>query len=251
MSTNDAAWECISVPLGIGRVFTRIGGRSSDPPVVLVHGFVLAGDYMMPAARVLAARSHTYVPDLPGYGLSDKPATGLNLSFLADSLAEWMQRLKLYRAHFIGNSFGCQILVDFAARHAPLVHRLVLQGPTVDPAARSLGKQLLRLARNPRIESPRLGRLMLRDYWRAGCRGIAATARMALRDQPEAKLPRITAPTLVVRGCRDVLVPQRWAERIVQLLPDGHLLVLPELAHTINYTAPAIFVHAIRPFLRL
>ena len=92
---------------------------------------------------------------------------------------------------------------------------------------------------------------MLRDYWRAGCRGIAATARMALRDQPEAKLPRITAPTLVVRGCRDVLVPQRWAERIVQLLPDGHLLVLPELAHTINYTAPAIFVHAIRPFLRL
>jgi 2-hydroxy-6-oxonona-2,4-dienedioate hydrolase len=244
-------WEQISVPLPMGGIFTRIGGRPSDSPVVLVHGFVLAGDYMMPAARILSAFSTTYVPDLPGYGLSGKPPQRLDLPFLGDCLAEWMERLKLCRAHFIGNSFGCQILVDFAARHARFVHRLVLQGPTVDPAARSLGKQLLRLARNSRIESPGLGRLMLRDYWRAGCRSIAAAVRMALRDCPEAMLPKISAPTLVVRGSDDVLVPQGWAERIVHLLPNGHLLVLPGLAHTINYTAPARFVDAIRPFLRL
>jgi pimeloyl-ACP methyl ester carboxylesterase len=243
--------EQIRVPLQTGRVYTRICGRNSEPPVVLVHGFVLAGDYMMPAATVLSSFSRTFVPDLPGYGLSDRPSERLDLSFLGDRLAEWMEQLKLSRAHFVGNSFGCQILVDFAARHSRFVQRLVLQGPTVDPAARSVAKQIRLLVKNSRIESPGLGTLMLRDYWRAGWRGIAAAVRMALNDRPESKLASIGAPTLVVRGSRDVLVSQSWAERMVQLLPDGHLLVLPGLAHTINYTAPAVFINAIRPFLRI
>jgi len=240
------------VPLKAGRVYTRLGGIHSDHrPVVLMHGFVLASDYMMPIAHVLAPLCHVYALDLPGYGRSDKPQHGMELSDLADSVAEWMGVLKLRTAHFIGNSFGCQVITEFAARHAHLVGRLVLQGPTVDPKARTLGKQILRLLKNSRIESPGLGRVMLRDYWRAGLRRILATARMALHDTVEAKLPRITAPTLVVRGSRDVLVSQEWAERVTQLLPRGQLLVLPGLAHTINYTAPVRFVEAIRPFLQL
>jgi len=250
-SSMDNRWEHLLVPLGMGRVYTRIGGCSSGPPVVLVHGFVLAGDYMMPTAEMLARFSRTYVPDLPGYGLSGPPGQPLDLRFLSDSLAEWMERLNLRHAHFVGNSFGCQVLVDFAARHSRFVQRLVLQGPTVDPAARSMVKQVIRLMNNSRIESPGLGTLMLRDYWRAGWRGILATVRMALRDRQESKLPHISAPTLVVRGSRDVLAPQNWAEQMVRLLPDGHLLVLPGLAHTIIYTAPALFVDAIRPFLRM
>jgi pimeloyl-ACP methyl ester carboxylesterase len=223
----------------------------SGVPIVLLHGFVLAGDYMMPSAERLAPFMRTYVPDLPGYGLSDRPPRRLSLGYLADLLAEWMDHLRLGPAHFVANSFGCQILVDFAARHGRFVHRLVLQGPTVDPAARSLAKQVLRLVKNSRIESPGLGRLMFRDYWRAGWRGIAASARMALRDRLEPKLRQISAPTLVVRGSRDVLVPQGWAERMVRLLPNGELLVMPGLAHTITYTAPGMFVDAIRPFLRV
>jgi 2-hydroxy-6-oxonona-2,4-dienedioate hydrolase len=244
-------WKHLRVRLPTGDIYTRIGGRRSDAPVVLVHGFVLAGDYMMPAAEMLAPFTRAYVPDLPGYGLSDRPRQQLDLAYLGDRLAEWMEQLQLSRASFIGNSFGCQVLVDFAARHARYVHRLVLQGPTVDPAARSVARQVLRLLKNSRIESPGLGSLMLRDYWRAGWRGIRAAVRMALGDRLEPKLRRISVPTLIVRGARDVLVPQTWAERIVRLLPNGHLVVMPGLAHTITYTAPAEFAETIRPFLRL
>jgi pimeloyl-ACP methyl ester carboxylesterase len=247
----DTGWRRCTIATSRGHVHTRIGGPSSGPPVVLVHGFVLAGDYMMPAGEQLAFLTRTYVPDLPGYGLSSRPRRPLDLSYLGDRLAEWMDRLSLPRAHFIANSFGCQVLVEFAARHAQRVHHLVLQGPTVDSAARSLPKQLFRLIKNSRIESPGLGRLMLRDYWRAGWRGISAAGRMALEDRLEPKLGQITVPTLIVRGSCDVLVPQRWAERMVRLLPQGRLLVMPGLAHTIIYTAPAAFVQAIRPFLRL
>jgi hypothetical protein len=63
-------------------------------------------------------------------------------------------------------------------------------------------------------------------------------ARMALRDRIERQLRHISVPTLVARSSRDVLVPQAWAERVATLLPDGHLLIMPGLAHTITYTAP-------------
>lgn len=214
------------IPIKAGRIYTRLGGVHSDHrPIVLMHGFVLASDYMMPVAHVLASLYHVYALDLPGYGRSDKPQHGMGLPDLADSVAEWMGALKLRTAHFIGNSFGCQVITEFAARHAHLVGRLVLQGPTVGPNARTLGKQILRLLKNSRIESPGLGRVMLRDYWRAGLRRIIDTARMALHDVVETKLPDITAPALVVRGSRDVLVSQEWAERVTQLLPRGQVLV--------------------------
>ncbi|UQA91182.1 alpha/beta fold hydrolase [Streptomyces halobius] len=44
----------------------------------------------------------------------------------------------------LGGSFGCQVAVVAAARHPDRIAGLVLVGPTVDPAARSFVRQLLR-----------------------------------------------------------------------------------------------------------
>ena len=82
-------------------------------------------------------------------------------------------------------------------------------------------------------------------------RRIRATIRMAIEDRIEDKLPGIAVPNLVVRGGKDPLVPQSWAEEVVRRLPRGELRVLPGLGHTINYTAPKEFVATLRPFLHV
>ena len=56
-------------------------------------------------------------------------------------------------------------------------------------------------------------------------------------------------PTLVVRGSRDQIVPQRWAEEAARLLPMGRLVVIPGAAHTANYSAPMELAHVTRAFL--
>lgn len=53
----------------------------------------------------------------------------------------------------------------------------------------------------------------------------------------------------MVRGSRDPIVPQRWAEEVARLLPRGRLEVIPGGPHVVNYTVPAEFVRVIRPFL--
>lgn len=235
-----------------GTMHARFGGTlARGEPVVLVHGLVIASRYMVPTARELAPLCGVYAVDLPGYGDSVKPRNILGLSELADALAAWMDALKLRSAHLAANSFGCQILAEFALRHGDRVNRLVFQGPTVDPVARTARQQLVRLILNSSREGPGLGWITLVDYVKAGLPRIRATIRMAMRDRIEDKLPGVVQPTLVVRGGRDPVVPQRWAEEVTRRLPRGELRVLPGLGHTINYTAPKEFVAAMRPFLHL
>ncbi|HKN86084.1 MAG TPA: alpha/beta hydrolase [Nitrospiraceae bacterium] len=219
--------------------------------VILVHGLVISSRYMEPTAEQLAALCDVYAVDLPGYGLSEKPPCVLSLSELADALSEWMKAEGLTTADFAANSFGCQVLAEFAVRHPDHIDRLVLQGPTIDRTARTFWRQVGRLIKNSRRESPRLGTIMLRDYARAGLKRVIQTVTMALEDRIEDKLPRISMPTLVIRGEHDPIVPQRWAEEVCRLLPHGQLAVISGAAHTLNYTEPSKFVSAMRPFLNL
>jgi pimeloyl-ACP methyl ester carboxylesterase len=216
---------------------------------VVVHGLVVSSRYMVPLARALASDFPVYAPDLPGFGESSKPAKPLGLTELAEVLHAWMRTLGLPRAALLGNSFGCQIIAELAVRHPEAVERLVLQGPTVDAAARRLPVQIWRAFRNGRREPGAVARLSRIDYAKAGLGRAAGTIQALMRDRIEDKLPRITTPTLVVRGSRDLVVPQPWAEEVTRLLPNGRLVVLAGGTHTLNYTDPERLAAVTRAFL--
>jgi 2-hydroxy-6-oxonona-2,4-dienedioate hydrolase len=221
------------------------------PTVVLVHGMVVSSRYMVPTLLKLARSARVLAPDLPGYGLSDNPPHILdNVPALADALAAWMDSVRLKRAVLLGNSLGCQTAADFAARYPERTAGLVLQGPTTDPHARTPVKQMARWMANSPRERPLQLPLMARDYWEAGLRRAVLTLRMALEDHIEDKLPHIQAPTLVVRGSKDPIVPQRWAEEVTRLLPRGRLVVIPGGTHTLSFAAPLELARVVEAFLR-
>jgi 2-hydroxy-6-oxonona-2,4-dienedioate hydrolase len=178
-------------------------------PVVLVHGIGVASRFMVPIAQLLAPYHRVYAPDLPGFGKSGKPAHALNLIELTDALVGWTRAIGLESAAFLGNSFGCQIVADLALRYPQLVRRAVLQGPTIDPRARTAWRQIARLLRNSRHEPLSHGLISAREYPRCGFRRLAKTFRYALEDRIEEKLPCMQVPALVVCGSEDPIVPQR------------------------------------------
>jgi 2-hydroxy-6-oxonona-2,4-dienedioate hydrolase len=89
---------------------------------------------------------------------------------------------------------------------------------------------------------------MLNDYRKAGRRRAWATARYLMADAIERKLPQVRAPTLVIRGERDPMVSQRWAEEVTRLLPEARLVVIPGAAHTVVRFAPHECAAAVRRF---
>lgn len=235
------------------RMFARVGAgpppRCRAPTVVLVHGQVISSLYMVPTARRLARDFPVLAPDLPGFGLSDKPRRVLSIPELADALAAWMDAAGLRSAALVANSLGCQVVVDLAARRPEMVEALVLAGPTMDAGARTAWAQVGRWVRDWPGERPSLALAHLRDFALAGPRRALRTFRYALADRIEDNLPRVAAPTLVVRGERDPIAPQRWVEQVTQLLPRGRLAVIPDGPHCVNYSTPDAFARVVRAFL--
>ena len=177
-------------------------------------------------------------PTCPGSATAPSPGA-LDVPGLAEALAAWLGAVGLAPAALLGNSFGCQIIVDLAARHPELVARAVLQGPTTPPDERSWLWQFVRWRQNQPFNPDSLGPITWGDYRKCGYGRLLQTFRYQLRDPIEDKLPRIAAPTLVVRGALDPICGRQFAEDAVRRLPRGRLVEIPEVAHTLVYTAPA------------
>jgi 2-hydroxy-6-oxonona-2,4-dienedioate hydrolase len=218
-------------------------------PLVLVHGLVVSSRYMAALARQLASRYRVFAPDLPGFGRSDKPRRVLSLAELADALARWLDAAGLARAAFYANSLGCQILVEFALRHPARVEGLVLQGPTMDQTRPGARWQILHWLANGSRERLSLNAILAADYAQAGVRRALLGFRHALRHPMKERLAQVPHPTLVIRGGRDPIVSQAWAEQVAGLLPRGRLVVIPGGPHTLNHSRPLEVSRVLRPFL--
>lgn len=213
----------------------RVAGEGR--PIVLVHGLAVSSRYFVPLARRLALRQRAVAPDLPGYGRSATPIRALDIPRLASALLEWMDVERIAIATVVGNSVGCQVAVELAAESPHRVERLVLIGPTMDPAAPTMRAQLMRLMRDVVREPIGLNLAELRDYVRMGPRRILATARYALDDPFASKLSRVAQPALVVRGERDAIVSQAWAAEVAARLPSGRLAVVTGAPHAAHWAA--------------
>ncbi|MBX3000544.1 MAG: alpha/beta hydrolase [Caldilineaceae bacterium] len=233
-------------------IFARISseGNSSSQPIVLVHGLSMSGRYLLPTAKALSSARPVYVPDLPGFGKSAKPDHVLTIPQLADVLAAWIATQKLNRAAFLGNSFGCQVIVEFALRYPERISHAILTGPSVDPAARSAFRQILRLFFDALLFEPLpLYAVALLDYSIAGPWRTLQTLDHLINDPIERKLPQVKIPALVVRGSQDLIVPQSWAEDAARSLPRGQLVVLNGEGHAVNFSAPARLAQIVNTFL--
>ncbi len=235
----------------IHALVSREAAPAGAEPIVLVHGSGLSGQYMIPTARELARDFPVWVPDLPGYGDSGDPGEVLNVPGLADWLADWMEAVGLARASLLGNSFGCQVIADLAARHPERVARAILQGPTTPPDERSAFWQFVRWRQNQAYNPDWLGDVTNDDYHKAGAWRLLRSFVFQITDRIEAKMPAIRAPVLIIRGEFDPIANQAFCEMLARLAPAGdRVTVVPGVAHTLVFTAPVQVAEATSRFMR-
>ncbi|SCL22698.1 Pimeloyl-ACP methyl ester carboxylesterase [Micromonospora rhizosphaerae] len=233
------------------RTHTRrsVDPGTGTPPVVLVHGLAVSHRYLTPLALALSATHPVYVPDLPGFGLTERPSTAYDVFRHAAHLAAWLSAYRLSPACVFGHSFGAEVAAALAACRPDLVRALVLAGPTSDPAARSrrrqFGRFLVDTVREAKLQAP----ILLRDVWDARPWRVFAMLTDSVGNEIEADLVRITVPTLVTAGARDPIVPPSWREQVARLVPDARVVTVPGAAHNVATTAPAQVADAIRSLL--
>jgi len=122
---------------------------ATAPAIVHVHGFGISGTYLEPTAALLAPRYRTFVPDLPGMGRSHRPTEPLDLPGLARAVVAYCDAAGVGQATFVGNSLGCPILIELAARFPDRIDRVVLVSPAGGPNNQPLPRALRQMITGP------------------------------------------------------------------------------------------------------
>jgi 4,5:9,10-diseco-3-hydroxy-5,9,17-trioxoandrosta-1(10),2-diene-4-oate hydrolase len=237
--------------------------KGEGPPVVLIHGIGGSADYWGYNIGPLSQKQRIYALDLLGFGRSEKPAISYTLPFMAEFIAHFMDTLDLERASFVGWSLGGIISMEFALDFPDRLNKLVLVGPA------GLGRELnlfLRLMTIPILGEVIYGptrwgtrntlRLLFYDpkfvteelvelaFELAKLPGARRTFLTVLRYgvdlgglkkellEPLLKrIPRIKAPTLIIWGKEDRIIPVAHAQVGKDLIRGSKLHIFERCGH--------------------
>lgn len=159
-----------------------------------------------------------------------EPTRTPTIERMADLVAAYLRHLGRGPVVLLGHSMGTQVVTETAVRHPDTVDRLVLVAPTVDRHHRRALRRLWRLGRDLWGESPKVLLLGAREYVRAGPH-LRRKMRAMLSHRPEGVYARVSAPTLVVRGELDVVVPREWFDEVVGAIPNSRAFVVEGHRH--------------------
>jgi pimeloyl-ACP methyl ester carboxylesterase len=218
----------------------------TQTPVVLVHGLAGSARWWRDAEAALRSRHAVHALDLPGFGAARRERFAFDAA--AGAVADRAEQLG--RVHLVGHSLGGLVCAHVAAARPELVDRLVLVAPAGSLPRRSLLGHAWPLAATLRSARPSFLRLAVADALRAGPRTVFHAARDVLRHEVAAELRAIAAPTLLVWGERDALVPPSVGRLFETEIPDARLELLEGAGHVPMIERPDAFSRTLLAFLQ-
>lgn len=256
------------------RMHVRDTGPRGAPAVILMHGFGASLHTWDAWAQTLDADYRVIRFDLPGFALTGPDPTGDYTDARSmEVLLALMDRLSIARAALVGNSMGGRIAWTFAATHPDRVAKLVLMAPDgfaspgisygIAPAVPWMMRVLPYVLPTPLLRATlapayadasvmtddlvaQYRDMMLAPGIR---RAIVARLPQTVLARPEPLLRRIEAPTLLLWGEKDAMVPFTNAADYLREMPGARLVAFADLGHLPHEERPGRSVEALRTFL--
>jgi pimeloyl-ACP methyl ester carboxylesterase len=257
------------------KLHVRDTGPRDGPPVLLLHGFASSLQTWEPWSEALSTDMRVLRLDLPGSGLTGADPTG-NYSDARgiEVLLALLDKLQLPRISVVGNSIGGRLAWKLAAQEPLRVVKLVLISPdgfaspgfeyghpahvpaTLQMLKYTLPKALLRLNLRVAYANPDAltDEVLTRYYDMMLAPGVRSAMidrlRQTVLDDPVPILCRIRAPTLILWGEKDQMIPVSNAADYLKAIPHSTLIRLPDLGHVPQEEAPRTSLLPVRNFLR-
>jgi non-heme chloroperoxidase len=266
---NDVQFATIRLSTGPRLHYAERGDREGKE-IIFVHAFVDSWFSYSRVLPLLLPEYHAFAPDQRGHGDSDKPECCYTADDYAADVDAFMEALGIEKATLVGDSSGGLIAQQVALDYPHRVSRLVLIGsPTTlvnNGGVRELGEGLLtgledpispefvrefvlgtvhdplpeEFLRGAVSQSLKVPARVWRDYWE----GVVLTA------DDTARLGEIGAPTLILWGEEDTLLPREDQEWRAAVIPDATLKVYPETGHLAHWVRPEWIVRDLQAFLK-
>ncbi len=234
--------------------------QGSGEPLILIP--YLAADHACYAFQVAEYSKHfTCISlDLRGTGESDNPEGEYSTEELADEVAAFMQALGIAQAHITGLSLGAAVGMWLAAKYPDKVATLSLHSAwqKTDPFVKAIVENWQAVAKafgnvadmvigtlfpwclTPELYNARPDYIQslaafVRSRPAQPVASFLEQSNAVIAHDAESQLTRITAPTLITFGDRDVLTSSRFAEPMKRRIRNAELLIFEGCAHAAIY----------------
>src|SRR5580693_3318872 len=243
--------------------------QGQGEPVLLIMGLAYPSQMWYRTRPLLASRYRTLALDNRGIGQSDVPQGPYPIALMASDAAAAMDAASIESAHVFGVSMGGMIAQEFALQYPRRVRSLIL-GCTAaggHHAVQSEPEALEALLRRdvtpeeaketiiPFIYDPATPReridedMAIRMKWYPTPQGYMGQLQGIFGWESYSRIAQISAPTLVIHGETDRLVPAGNARLIAEKIPGAKLVLIPHASHIFETDQPAAAHHAIFEFL--
>jgi pimeloyl-ACP methyl ester carboxylesterase len=249
VTTATQSWTEQTIDVA-GRKLRLLQDGTGDSVVVLHHSTGNPG--WIPFFERLAESHFLTVPDMPGYGQSERPDWARDARDLAILLNQALDKLSMDPVSLVGLGFGGFVAAEMASMNQGRLNSLVLVGAAgLQPPEGEILDQML-------IDFP--------EYVRAGFRDDAAFERIfGAEPEPPIKelwdfsremtarltwkpymfnrrlqhtLREVRTPALIIWGSQDRVVPPSCARRYGEILPNARVEMVAGAGHLVEYEDP-------------
>lgn len=242
---------------------------SSKKNLVLIHGLGASAERWAPVLPHLEKHYNIIVPDLIGFGYSDKPNTDYTAEFFAKFVSSFVDTLGLERTAIMGSSLGGQIAVEYTAANQQSVDRLILVSPAgaMKQSTPALDAYVM-AALYPDTETAKnaftmmtgnnkdVNQNIIDDFVQRmrlpNAKFAFMSTLLGLKNAPEitTRLEKILVPTLVVWGELDPVIPIKYAATFVREIRDCRFYQMENCGHTPYVEDPENFANLVLDFLK-
>ena len=256
-------------------------GTPNGRTVVLLHGMNFFGEYWSATIEVLRKEGfRVVVPDQIGFGRSSKPIIPYNFHDMALNTAKLLQHLKIEKAAIVGHSMGGMLTARFATQYPGMTERAVIYNPiglsdgrfsrpwnNVDDGYKRMLARTNEQAWNQAYQGiaryfvtgwkPEYERYVRIHYawtlsgdWPRFALVRSLIGQITYLDPVVYDWPHIKARTLVLGGEKDGPTFPERAKYIADTIPNGELVLIPNIGHVPHFEAPEIFYKELLKFLK-
>jgi pimeloyl-ACP methyl ester carboxylesterase len=256
-----------------GDVDLWVERHGQGPDVLLIAGLGDPAEAWQPQLDGLADRYRLIAFDNRGAARTPLPEKALSPTMMADDAAALLRALEVPSAHVAGFSMGSAIAQELALRHPDLVRSLVLMStyaradalfrsqlnfwrwlPEVAPNERAFFEAFFTWVYTPRAHADGSVDQIVEEALafpdQQSVEGFQAQVDVCLAHDTADRLSDITAPTLVLSGEYDTILPPRSGRSVAEAIPNARFDVMPGEAHQPFQEVPDEFNARVDAFWR-
>src|SRR5918992_5907442 len=254
--------------------YLEYGPTDSNKILILLHGLGGSAERWSHVIPTLLSPTKTkeedyriIIPDIIGFGYSDKPAVEYTMDFFINDFKVFLDNLRISKSSIIGSSFGGHVATEFAIRFNRMVEKLVLVSPagmmktstpTLDryimaalyPVYEHVYEAFRGMAYEPDAVSEEIVMDFVNRMRLTNAKYAFMSTVLGIRYAPKlnGRLSNIIAPTLLVWGEQDKMIPLQYAREYDEI-PKRELVVIRNCGHTPYVERPMTFNKIVLKFL--